>query len=463
MLIIPKEALANFLTILAKRAVPTDQRADYVKWLRYYLDFCSKYSPPDSRAERVRLFVAKLREKRQTPDRQKQAAHAVSLYFETLQVPSDTAPPPPQMQTKPLRQPAPSPGAAKASPAFDTPASPWDEVHDRLREEIKLRHYSPKTLKAYDLWTSQFRRFLQERDPAGLSSAEVREYLTYLAVKCNVSASTQNQAFNALLFLFRHVLKKDFGDHRDVPRAKRTKYIPVVLSRPEIDTILTRLDHPHALVAKLLYGCGLRLFEGLKLRVHNFNFDAGILTIHDGKGQKDRTVPLPQSIIPDLLAQIERIKELHDQDLAAGYAGTFMDGLLEKKYPSAARELIWQWFFPQQSLTTVEGTGELKRYHLHESYFQKELKDAARRAKLTKRVTSHTFRHSFATHLLQANYDIRTIQTLLGHSCQWERKSVPVTGIEKCTSSWDGTSQSGDDEMVESPPFWVSCLAKACP
>jgi len=216
--------------------------------------------------------------------------------------------------------------------------------------------------------------------------------------------------------LFRHVLKRDFGDHRDIPRARRTRYIPVVLSRQEIEAVLRHLSPPYDLVVKLLYGCGLRLFEGLKLRLHNFNFDAGILTVHAGKGKKDRTVPLPQSLLPDLQAQLERVVKLHDQDSAAGYAGVFMEGLLEKKYPAAPRELGWQWFFPAKTLTLVPGQGEYRRYHLHESHVQKAIRAAVRRAKLLKRVSAHTFRHSFATHLLQANYDIRTIQELLGHS-----------------------------------------------
>jgi integron integrase len=230
-----------------------------------------------------------------------------------------------------------------------------------------------------------------------------------------VSASTQNQAFNALLFLYRHILKKDFGDHKDIPRAKKSKYIPVVLSRREIGAVLKHLEYPYDLAVKMLYGCGLRLFECVTLRVKNFNFDAGILTVH-GKGGKDRTVPIPQTIMPELTAQFEAIKKLHDEDLAAGYAGVFLDDQLEKKYLSAAKNFIWQWFFPQKTLTPIPGTKELRRYHLHETHVQEALYEAVRRAKLTKRVTSHTFRHSFATHLLQANYDIRTIQTLLGHS-----------------------------------------------
>lgn len=291
----------------------------------------------------------------------------------------------------------------------------WDDIIDKLAAEIKIRHYSRKTLKAYADWGRKFQGFLRNKPPDELSAADVKAYITHLAVKRKVSASTQNQAFNALLFLYRHVLKTDFGDHKDIPRSKKSKYIPVVLSRREIDAVVTHLEYPFGLVVKLLYGCGLRLFECLTLRVKSFNFDAGILTVH-GKGGKDRTVPIPQMIATELTAQIEAIKKLHEEDLAAGFTGVFLDDLLEKKYPNAAKDFIWQWFFPQQSLTFVEQARERRRYHLHETHVQQALYEAVRRAKLTKRVTAHTFRHSFATHLLQANYDIRTIQELLGHA-----------------------------------------------
>jgi integron integrase len=188
------------------------------------------------------------------------------------------------------------------------------------------------------------------------------------------------------------------------------------LSRDEIDTVLSKLTYPYNLVVKLLYGCGLRLFECLNLRVQDFNFDAGILTVHDGKGKKDRTVPLPEKINKELKEHLQRVGNLYERDLKAGFAGVFMMNAIEKKYPNSAKELIWQWFFPAKQLTYVPDRKEYRRYHLHKTHVQKAIRSAVRKARISKRITAHTFRHSFATHLLQANYDIRTIQELLGHS-----------------------------------------------
>lgn len=284
-----------------------------------------------------------------------------------------------------------------------------------MAREIKTRHYSRKTLKTYADWSRKFQYYLKDKPPSELSPAEVKAYLTHLAVDCKVSASTQNQAFNALLFVYRHILKKDFGQHKDIPRAKKSTYIPVVLSRKEIDAVLRNLRYPYDLVVKLLYGCGLRLFEGVSLRVKNFNIDAKTLTVR-GKGNKSRTVPLPERLIPDIEKQLETVTAVYEKDLAEGFAGVFLEDQLERKYPKASKEFPWQWFFPQESLTLVEEQNEQRRYHVHDSRVQEALHEAVRKARLTKRVTSHTFRHSFAAHLLQANYDIRTIQELLGHS-----------------------------------------------
>jgi len=432
---IPSHILASFESVLNKRAVPASRHTDYRKWLMYYLDFKDKYNLPDSRSEHVRLFIEKLQNKNQSSEQQKQAAHAISLYFESQKQSQSVATTPVDASSESLLNDLSSADIIPVNPAIPPFISPrsgkdrfndwrclkktdspeWDALISKLADEIKMRHYSRKTLKAYADWCRHYQGFLKNRPPEELTSSDVRSYLTYLAVQCRVAASTQNQAFNALLFLYRHILKKDFGEHNDVPRAKKSRYIPVVLSRREIDSILKHLEHPYGLVVKLLYGCGLRLFECMSLRVNNFNFDSGILTVH-GKGGKDRTVPIPQTIMPELTAQLEAVRQIHDEDLAAGFTGVFLDNLLEKKYPSAAKEFIWQWFFPQRSMTFIETTKERRRYHLHDSHVQEALYEAVRRAKLTKRITTHTFRHSFATHLLQANYDIRTIQTLLGHS-----------------------------------------------
>ncbi|WP_052808431.1 integron integrase [Methyloterricola oryzae] len=231
-----------------------------------------------------------------------------------------------------------------------------------------------------------------------------------------VAASSQNQAFNALLFLFKHVLEKDFGKVEGGVRAKRTKYIPVVLSRAEVDRVIHFLDYPYDLVAKLLYGCGLRLFECLKLRVQDLNFEMRVLTVHDGKGRKDRTVPMPLALVPALKAQLETVMRVHREDLAAGYAGTFLPSALGGKYKRADRELVWQWLFSAKTLTKLPSTGEYRRYHLHETHVQAAIKQAVQRSQIPKRASAHSFRHSFASYLLQANYDIRTIQELLGHS-----------------------------------------------
>jgi integron integrase len=455
---VPVPILKSFEAILEKRGVLPTDRADYRKWLRYFLDFCAKYPVPEAPSDRVRCFIDRLREKKKTPLQQNQAAQAVSLYFEmpgkgeietadsntgsgseSETDPKTTPiPKPEQVQERSLSLPQAIPlpdrthGEAKTgsfiAPAHRQPwrrwedgyavtsASPeWDTVIAELAAEIKTRRYSRKTLKTYAHWSRQFQGFLNNKPPKSLSSKDVKDYLSYLAVQCRVSASTQNQAFHALLFLFRHALGQDFGDYRDIPRAKHSRTIPVVLTRKEIEGVLKHLQYPHDLVVKLLYGCGLRLFECLQLRVKDFNFEARILTVH-GKGKKDRTVPLPETLVPELTSQLELVKKIHDQDLAVGYTGVFLDDRIEEEYPSAARDFVWQWFFPQKTLTQVSTAQELRRYHLHETHVQGALYEAVRRARLTKRVTSHTFRHSFAAHLLQANYDIRTIQELLGHS-----------------------------------------------
>jgi len=403
---IPAEIKIPYGAALVKKDVPLPAHFYYRKWLRYYLDFCLKYHYEISDKESLSYFLKKLEDKNQTEQQQKQAFHAVSIFYEIESIDQDRIG---ALKNK-------KENIATKKTALDATHVDWSRVYRNLDSEIKLRHYSPKTLEAYTGWLRQLQGFTRSKDPQLLSATDVKDFLTFLVVKRGVSASSQNQAFNALLFFYRHVLKNEFGEIKDLPRAKRKPYIPTVLSREEVDAIITRLRYPYGLVVKLLYGCGLRLSECLRLRVQDINFDTGILTVHDGKGKKDRTVPLPKKILPELKAQQESVIKLHQKDLEAGYAGTFLVGLLEKRYINAARELVWQWFLPAKTLTFIPETNEYRRYHLHHTHVQKAIKGAVRRANIPKRASAHTFRHSFASHLLQANYDIRTIQELLGHS-----------------------------------------------
>lgn len=403
---IPSEIKVPYDALLVKRGVPPTVHFYYRKWLRYYLDFCFKYRHERFKKESLSHFIDKLKNKRQTEHQRNQAFHAVSIFYETTNTDQDEVS---ALHTK-------NKDISRKKTGLKLIGADWRPVYNSLESEIKLRHYSPKTLKAYRGWVKQLQGFTGSKDPQLLSSSDVKDFLTFLAVKRKVSASSQNQAFNALLFFFRHVIKNEFGDLKDVVRAKRKPYIPVVLSREEVDAVIECLSYPYDLIVKLLYGCGLRLSECLNLRIHNFNFDACILTVHDGKGKKDRTVPLPETIIPELKTHLGAVINLHDSDLDSGYSGVFLVGLLEKKYKNVAKEMIWQWFFPAKTLTFVPETGEYKRYHLHDTHVQKAIKRAVKKTKILKRASAHTFRHSFASHLLQANYDIRTIQELLGHS-----------------------------------------------
>jgi len=448
MILIPKAVYGKYLGLLRKSNINEELQQEYVKWVRYYLDFCEKHLITPDTEERLRLFLEKLRNKNQADNQIQCAELAISFYL--------------GMQGDALSNRLATEGTDCQSPISSIPnqshpflsksqyheagyqeksdSPEWDAVLEIMAGEIKVRHYSRKTLKTYANWSRQFQRFLKNKAPQDLTGDDVKEYLTYLAVKCKVASTTQNQAFNSLLFFYRHGLKREFGELRDVPRAKKSHYVPTVLSREEIDAILAHLSYPFSLVVKLLFGCGLRQFECLQLRVCDFNFDAGKLTIH-GKGKKDRTVPIPETILPELRDQIKAVGELHDRDLARGYDGVFLDDALEKKYPKAPKEFIHQWFFPQKNLTSVQETGQRRRWHLHESDLQEALYPAVHEAKIPKRVTSHTFRHSFATHLLQAGYDIRVIQNLLGHSSLTTTMiythCVPVRTVKEARSPLD--------------------------
>lgn len=420
MFAIPADLRAKYIEALKNRGLSPSVRGPHLKWIRYFNDFCDKYRFDPNHSSSLSPFLEKLIEKRQTTEQREEARQAVALYLSLERSPTYSQTESRSLASGVIRD-CDSP-ASKSDPIPQSPpnskanASGWNQALLALETAIKTRHYSRKTLQSYSAWIKKFQGFHRNKRTEALSANDVKLFIEDLAVSKQVSASSQNQAFHALLFFYRHVIDRDFGDQRENLRAKRTRYIPVVLSREEIELILKQLKYPYDLVVKLLYGCGLRLFEALNIRVNNLNLDERLLTIHDGKGKKDRTVPMPEILVPALNAHLERVKKLHLRDLERGYDGVFLFDAIEKKYPNCGKELIWQWFFPAKNLTSVKDSGEVRRYHLHETHVQGAIRTAVREAQITKRATAHTFRHSFASHLLQANYDIRTIQELLGHS-----------------------------------------------
>ncbi len=287
---------------------------------------------------------------------------------------------------------------------------------DRLREALRSRHYSRRTEQAYCHWVKRFIFFHNVRHPAEMAEPEINAFLTHLAIKEKVSASTQNQALSALLLLYRHVLDRQIGDLGEVIRARKPKRLPVVMTREEARAVLSHLEGDKRLMASLMYGAGVRLMECLRLRVQDLDFEHNEITVRDGKGSKDRRTMLPESLKAPLLDHLRKVRTIHDHDLADGWGRVQMPDALDRKYPNAPTEWRWQWVFPQENRWKNTRTGEEGRHHVHETILQRAVKEAVRKAGIVKHVGCHTFRHSFATHLLESGYDIRTIQELLGHT-----------------------------------------------
>lgn len=300
----------------------------------------------------------------------------------------------------------------------DAPRSP--KLLDQVREAIRRNHYSIRTEEAYVDWIKRFILFHKTaqgefRHPQEMGAAEIEAFLTHLAVDRQVAASTQNQALSALLFLYRHVLKREIDLPGNALRAKKPKRLPTVLSRDEVRRILSLMTGTHQLMARLLYGSGLRLMECVRLRVKDIDFDQHLIVVRDGKGEQDRITMLPDALIPFLRDHLARVYLIHQDDLAHGYGRVSLPYALAAKYPNADRAWGWQYVFPADRLSTDPRSGIVRRHHGDESGLQKAVRQAAKQAKITKPVGPHTFRHSFATHLLEAGYDIRTVQELLGH------------------------------------------------
>ena len=295
---------------------------------------------------------------------------------------------------------------------------------DIVREKIRFKHYSLSTEKTYLFWIKQYIIFHGKKHPKELGKVEIEDFLTYLATKKRVAPTTQNQAFSALLFLYREVLGIEMSTWNiQALRAKERKHIPVVLTREEVRLILDNIHGIYKLITSLMYGCGLRMSEVLNLRIKDIDFGFDKVYVWDSKSLKDRTVPLPIKLKQQLLAQVEIVTQLHEKDTREGYGTVFLPFALEKKYPNAKFETKWQYLFPMRNLSKDPRSGELRRHHILPKTLSRNIAAATVKSKINKKVTSHTFRHSYATHLLQNGVDIRTIQELLGH------KSVETTMI----------------------------------
>ncbi|MDB5048424.1 MAG: Integron integrase [Fibrobacteres bacterium] len=451
-----REIEAKYEDVLARVVgVPEYQRPYYRKWVNEFMGFCRLRHLGDAKVEALDMFLEGLRKRGRLGFQVEQARVAVEVFWMHFRSGRDS-----RTDGKPgsiagsggsglgpgavaiSDEGAPGVGNPNGNPSRDLnrvpgrdketdkrrdkgPVEPggedampgdWIMAMAGLRKEVRLRHYSAKTLKAYVHWVRAFSRFVSNAPLRSVSSGHAREFISHLATERKVSASTQNQAFSALLFFFTQVLRIGLEGLEMTPRAAKRQEIPTVLTRGEVQAVFARLEYPYKLFVQLLYGCGLRLSEGLMIRVQDLDLGGGGLRVHYGKGEKSRSVPLPKSLIPALEKHLQSVRAVFDADVKVGFAGVFLPEVLERKIPGAARGWPWQWVFPAGRLTVSEGDGKLRRFHLHESTVQKEIKAAADSAELSKRVTPHTFRHSYATHLLQMGYDIRIVQDLLGHN-----------------------------------------------
>jgi len=390
----------------------------YVHWAQQFATSIRGVPLRERHSDHVAAFLKQLQANPTIQDWQvEQAVAALTiLYRDFLEAPwaSDGLP---------AAEPA-SLGAPKAAnpPGFRDRGAPWnlpEELRatlDRFTTVVRTRHLAIRTEKAYRQWIERFFHFHHGQDVLNLGASGVRSYLEYLAERRRVAASTQNQALNALVFLFDQVLENPFGDLGNYARAKKPKKLPVVLTRAEVAGLLGELDGTYALIAGLLYGGGLRLMEGLRLRVQDVDFAQGQIIVRNGKGNKDRITMLPERYADALRAHLVRVRELHQQDLQRGLGAVYLLPALARKYPQASTEWGWQYVFPAANPSIDPRSLVPRRHHVSERAMHRAIKEAAFRADLVKQVSSHTLRHSFATHLLESGYDIRTVQELLGHA-----------------------------------------------
>ncbi len=395
----------EYLNLALKNGIPEKTARWYVNWARQFEYFLKDIPLDKCAANDVTEFLDHLSDKMESWQVEQAREALKLLYRDFLKMPwaAENANTAGAIHELPLQVP------------LETIPSA-EEIFKKLQTEIRYLHYSIRTEQTYVQWLRRFMHFHNMKPVENLSASDVRAYLEYLAVERRVSASTQNQALNALVFLFEHVLKKEIGVIGEFTRAKRPIRLPVVLAREEVYKLLNALPGIYALMAGLLYGSGMRLMECVRLRVKDIDFAQNQIVVRNGKGQKDRIAILPKRFHEALKKQLEFVKSAHDEDLAKGHGEVYLWSSIELKYKSAAKEWIWQYVFPANNLSVDPRSGKVRRHHINENSLQKELKKTVLELGIHKKVSCHTFRHSFATHLLESGYDIRTVQELLGHS-----------------------------------------------
>jgi integron integrase len=397
---VPDRVLPEFQDFLLSRSlVPAKNVPFYAHWVSKFLAFSNKNQDLSSNLK-VEEFLNQLKAHKKIADWQiRQAEAALRLYIHHF-LDSETLILSPDLPQK---------------RGLDVSKIPSD-----MRQALRIKHYSYNTERSYLEWAERFMDYtsnVKKKDirAAGLDSGDVKDFLSYLALTKRVSSSTQNQAFNALLFLFRDVLKIELGDLSNTLRAKRGQKLPVVLSPEEVQALFKHVEGLNLLMLQLLYGSGLRLLELARLRVKDIDFGQNLLFVRGSKGDKDRATILPQTVKDILKKHLDEVKKLHAKDLAGGYGEVYLPDSLERKYPNAAKEWGWQYVFPASKLSVDPRSGKIRRHHVSEKTIQNAVKEAVRKSGIVKHASVHTLRHSFATHLLMNGVNIREIQTLLGH------------------------------------------------
>lgn len=425
----------GYFEVLEETGVPEKVRPFFAHWVRQFFNCNPGKSRRSLGAAELQSFLENLRKNVAIMDWQvTQAEQALILYYEqfrgiALSDISNISERGSQQQpagNQEVTQPRTVPPPRRIAPTLSVPEPPqpshpdrcvnMSALHDAVQKALKIEHYALKTEKSYWQWIRRFVIYHHNRKPSSMDAPEIHAFLSYLALNEGVAASTQNQALNAIVFLYKKVLKKDVGDFSDFPRARMGKRLPVVCSREEVQRLFHHTDGVEGTVVRLLYGTGMRIMEALRLRVQDISFDRNEITVRGGKGNKDRRVPFPAALRNELHAQLDWRKELFEQDKAENNHEVELPGALARKYPSAPYDWKWQYVFPADKFSTDPRSGRVRRHHLHEIRIQRAVKKAAQAAEITTRITPHTLRHCFATHLLEAGQDIRTVQELLGHA-----------------------------------------------